>query len=164
MRPAIFRFNTEKINSQSCFRELAWQRTDSQLSCFSYLSVLIFTVYGTVSLLIFFRHASRPCDFQRYRSAKNRWYFLLGDVLLSSLFSVFRLCNFLAPNLRSKEFSRAWILPMLPTFLIERPEKNAYQSFKKCCGSMNAYPCLWLMDPDPDPAIFVIDLQDANKK
>jgi hypothetical protein len=25
-------------------------------------------------------------------------------------------------------------------------------------------PCLWIMDPDPDSAIFVIDLQDANKK
>jgi hypothetical protein len=25
-------------------------------------------------------------------------------------------------------------------------------------------PCLWLMDPDPDPAIFVFDLQDDNKK
>ncbi len=27
-------------------------------------------------------------------------------------------------------------------------------------------PCLWLMDPDadPDPFIFIIDLQDANKK
>jgi hypothetical protein len=24
-------------------------------------------------------------------------------------------------------------------------------------------PNLWLMNPDPDPAIFVIDLQDANK-
>jgi hypothetical protein len=23
---------------------------------------------------------------------------------------------------------------------------------------------LWLMDPDPDPAILIIDLQDANKK
>jgi hypothetical protein len=23
---------------------------------------------------------------------------------------------------------------------------------------------LWLMDPDPDPVVFVIDLQDANKK
>ncbi len=22
----------------------------------------------------------------------------------------------------------------------------------------------WFMDPDPDPAIFIIDLQDANKK
>ncbi len=30
------------------------------------------------------------------------------------------------------------------------------------CGSGSADPCLWLMDPDP--AIFVIDLQDANKK
>ncbi len=29
------------------------------------------------------------------------------------------------------------------------------------CGSGSADPCLWLMDPDP--AIFVIDLQDANK-
>ncbi len=30
-------------------------------------------------------------------------------------------------------------------------------------GSGSANPCLWIMDPDPDPAIFVIDLQDANK-
>jgi hypothetical protein len=45
----------------------------------------------------------------------------------------------------------------------------------QCCGSMtfwcgsgsgSADPCLSLMDPvvDSDPAIFVIDLQDANKK
>ncbi len=41
----------------------------------------------------------------------------------------------------------------------------------QCCGSMtfwcrsgSADPCLWLMNPDPDPAIFIIDLQDANKK
>jgi hypothetical protein len=34
------------------------------------------------------------------------------------------------------------------------------------CGSGSADPCLWLMYPDPvpDPAIFVIDLQDASKK
>ncbi len=25
-------------------------------------------------------------------------------------------------------------------------------------------PCLWLMDSDPDPTIFVIDLHDTNKK
>ncbi len=30
------------------------------------------------------------------------------------------------------------------------------------CGSGSADPCLLLMDPDP--AIFVTDLQDANKK
>jgi hypothetical protein len=29
---------------------------------------------------------------------------------------------------------------------------------------MDPEPCLWLMDSAPDPAIFVIDLQDANKK
>ncbi len=41
----------------------------------------------------------------------------------------------------------------------------------QCCGSMtfwcgsgSADPCLWLMDPDADPSIFTIDLQDANKK
>ncbi len=42
----------------------------------------------------------------------------------------------------------------------------------QCCGSMTfwggsgsgpADPCLWLMDPDPDPSIFLIDLQDASK-
>jgi hypothetical protein len=27
-----------------------------------------------------------------------------------------------------------------------------------------ADPCLLLMDPDPDPAIFVIELQDVSKK
>ncbi len=45
--------------------------------------------------------------------------------------------------------------------------------FHQCCGSMtfwggsgsgSADPCLWLMDPDPDPAIFDIDLQYASKK
>jgi hypothetical protein len=41
----------------------------------------------------------------------------------------------------------------------------------QCCGSMtfwcgsgSAYPCLWLMDPDPDSAVLVTDLQDGNKK
>jgi hypothetical protein len=41
----------------------------------------------------------------------------------------------------------------------------------QCCGSMifwggsgSADPCLRLMDPDPDPAIFFIELQDASKK
>ncbi len=32
------------------------------------------------------------------------------------------------------------------------------------CGSGSADPCLWLMDTDPDPAIFVIDLHNADKK
>jgi hypothetical protein len=31
------------------------------------------------------------------------------------------------------------------------------------CGSGSADPCLWLMDPNPDSAIFVSDLQDAYK-
>jgi len=31
-----------------------------------------------------------------------------------------------------------------------------------CGGSGPADPCLWLMDPDPDSAIFVTDLQEAN--
>jgi hypothetical protein len=32
------------------------------------------------------------------------------------------------------------------------------------CGSGSADPCLWPMGPDADPSIFIIDLQDANKK
>ncbi len=43
--------------------------------------------------------------------------------------------------------------------------------YKQCCGSMtfwcgsgSADPCLWLMDPDPDPAIFVIDLKRHQQK
>jgi hypothetical protein len=48
-----------------------------------------------------------------------------------------------------------------------------YVSLNQCCGSVtfwyrsgSADPCLWPMDPDPamDPAIFVLDLQDANIK
>ena len=42
---------------------------------------------------------------------------------------------------------------------------------RQFCGSMtfwygsgSADPCLWLIETDPDPAIFVIDLPDANKK
>jgi hypothetical protein len=31
-------------------------------------------------------------------------------------------------------------------------------------GSADFMPLTTVMDPDPDPAIFVIDLQDANKK
>jgi hypothetical protein len=31
-------------------------------------------------------------------------------------------------------------------------------------GSGSGDPCLWQMDPDPDPAILVLDLQDANEK
>ncbi len=47
--------------------------------------------------------------------------------------------------------------------------------FQQCCGSMkfwygsgcgswSADPYLWLTDPEPEPAIFVSDLQDVNKK
>ncbi len=47
--------------------------------------------------------------------------------------------------------------------------------YQQCCGSMtfwcgsgsgfgSADPCLWLMDPDSDPSIFIIDLHDAYKK
>jgi hypothetical protein len=53
-----------------------------------------------------------------------------------------------------------------------RTSSIAFHLPKQCCGSVTywygsgpANPCLWLTDPDPalDPAIFVIDLQDANK-
>jgi hypothetical protein len=33
-----------------------------------------------------------------------------------------------------------------------------------CYGSGSADLCLSLMNPDPDPAIFVLERQDANKK
>ncbi len=51
------------------------------------------------------------------------------------------------------------------------PPPGSCHQQQQCCGSMtfwcgsgsgSADPCLWLIDPDP--AIFVIDLQDANKK
>jgi hypothetical protein len=42
----------------------------------------------------------------------------------------------------------------------------------QCCGSVtwfsygsgSADPCLWPIDPDPDPALFILDLQGTNKK
>ncbi len=43
------------------------------------------------------------------------------------------------------------------------------RNYNQCCGSMtfwcgsgSADPCLWLMDPDP--TIFVVELQDVSKK
>ncbi len=51
------------------------------------------------------------------------------------------------------------------------PGSGFSKNCNQCCGSMtwcvsgsrSADPCLWQMDADPDPAIFVIDLQDAKK-
>ncbi len=49
--------------------------------------------------------------------------------------------------------------------------KNPKHGWRQCCESMtflcgsgSVDPCLWLMDPDPDPAIFIFDPQEANKK
>jgi hypothetical protein len=55
-------------------------------------------------------------------------------------------------------------------FLLTFPYNQCSGSMKFWCGcgSGSADPCLWLIDPDPDSdpdsAIFVTDLQDANKK
>ncbi len=62
----------------------------------------------------------------------------------------------------------------MDTNLITRLKKQAQLRVKQCCGSMkfwygsgsgSADPYLWPMDPiaNPDPAIFVSDLQDVNK-
>jgi len=52
-------------------------------------------------------------------------------------------------------------------FVLDEKDQDLYQ----CCGSMtfgcrsgSADPCFCLMDLDPDPAIFVINLNVANKK
>jgi hypothetical protein len=63
-------------------------------------------------------------------------------------------------------------------FYLYLPYANGFPlPLMQCCGSMtfwcgsrsgsrSADPCLWLRDPDADPypSIFIIDLQDANKK
>jgi hypothetical protein len=71
--------------------------------------------------------------------------------------------------------SRSWRRPRPSSSSLrarfQRVTKSAPDSgvltFSQCCGSGLAGPRLWLMDPDPeldlDPAIFVIDLQDAKK-
>jgi hypothetical protein len=55
--------------------------------------------------------------------------------------------------------------------LIGALSKSQRRSFLQCCGSRtfwygsgSGYPCLWLIDPDPDPAICVTDLQIAKKE
>ncbi len=59
-----------------------------------------------------------------------------------------------------------WFLMVISTII---------STYEQCCGSMtfwggsgsrsgSADPCLWLMDPDPDPAIFVIDLPKMPTK
>ncbi len=59
-------------------------------------------------------------------------------------------------NIRIKKFVRQ----------ISQDSLGIIKKFMKCSwyGSGSADPCLWLMDPDPDPAMFVIDIQDGNKK
>jgi hypothetical protein len=64
----------------------------------------------------------------------------------------------------------------LHKFAEEAAKYQCCGSMAFCCGSGSGFrsadPCLWLMDADlnsdpdadPDPAIFVIDLQDARKK
>jgi hypothetical protein len=45
------------------------------------------------------------------------------------------------------------------------PRSSAFYRFQTFVLKSSAVdPCLWPMNPDPDPAIFVLDLQDANKK
>jgi hypothetical protein len=68
-------------------------------------------------------------------------------------------------NLEEEE--EPWLISMgsLPGFSsIHLSSKQCSGSMTFWCGSGSADLCLWIMDPDPDPAIFVIDLQDANKK
>ncbi len=48
-------------------------------------------------------------------------------------------------------------------FNLEKKNEGCW-SLSYWYGSGSADPCLWLMNPDPVPAIFVIDLQDGNKK
>ncbi len=53
------------------------------------------------------------------------------------------------------------------TYRYNKKQRSGSMTFWCWSGSGSADPCLWLMDSDPDaypdPAIFVIDLQDANK-
>jgi hypothetical protein len=58
---------------------------------------------------------------------------------------------------------------LLNLFANMKHSRNFYHSCRQCCGSMtfwcgsgSADPCLLLMDPDP--AIFVINVPDTNKK
>jgi hypothetical protein len=55
--------------------------------------------------------------------------------------------------------------------IVHRPGRQKKVTFKQCYGSMkflygsgSADPYIRLMDPDPELAIFVSDLEDINKK
>ncbi len=61
----------------------------------------------------------------------------------------------------------------MATFSCSSLKAASRHTLYQCSGSMTFWggswsgssdPCFWLMDPDPDPAIFVIDLQDVSKK
>ncbi len=81
------------------------------------------------------------------------------------------------PPTRSCSRRRSWASPG-PTYSILHYSSTTRYTKKiplvvQCSGSMTFWcgsgsgdPCLWLMDPDLDPDLdlFVIDLQDANKK
>ncbi len=65
-----------------------------------------------------------------------------------------------------------WYIPLSFSY-VQGPKEFITEILfaNQCCGSVtfwygsgSADSRLWLMDPDPDPAIFVTDLQDANKK
>jgi hypothetical protein len=76
------------------------------------------------------------------------------------------LCGFYAVAKRDKQGGG------LPNSIVEFLKNVRIKTiYKQCCGSMafwggswSADPCLWLIEPDPDPAIFITDLQDASKK
>ncbi len=75
---------------------------------------------------------------------------------------------------RKMRMPRSLISAMIQRRRARRANTSACESFTRApwsqcsgsmtfwCGSGSGDPCLWLMDPDP--AVFVIDLQDANKK
>ncbi len=58
---------------------------------------------------------------------------------------------------------------LLATFLSGVAIRISHSNTQCCgsmtfwCGSGSADPCLWLMGPDPDPPIFILDLQEANR-
>ncbi len=116
----------------------------------------------------------RPDRYTR-RPNSQTTYYSENQAFCFELFIVAHLFGFL-PNTWFSSLERIPPLNVVWWIFLSCYKKITVNSLWQSCGSMTFWcgsgsgsgsadpwiPCLWLMDPDP--SIFIIDFQDANKK
>jgi hypothetical protein len=118
------------------------------------------------------RRSSSP--FLSNLNKRKKWYRLTRFVEIKEVWSLLAYKQLLSwtkdKNLTFRSSNRI-CYSQLPVIILKvmsweriHERYQCCRSMKFWCGSGFADPCLWQMDLDPDPAIFVIDLQAANKK